>query len=222
MSIAFFDMDGTIIGGDTNDISIGEFVNRGIARESILTSLNNFERQFYEGTLNVSEFLKFAVKPLIGMDRDSLYKVLHDIVKTSIMPLVYPGAKRAIRFHNDRNDTVVIVTSTMDYLAEHIAEQLNIKYVIASPMEKKDGVLTGEICGIPAFQKDKVTRINMFLKEHDLTLEDSYGYGDTVNDVPMLMMCTHRYAVNPNKVLLESDSIKELTVVDWKKIGIRV
>lgn len=217
MSIAFFDMDGTIIGGDTNDISIGEFVKRGIASESVLTSLNDFERQFYEGTLNVSEFLKFAVKPLVGMDRDSLYKVLHDIVKTSIMPLVYPGAKRAIRFHNDRNDTVVIVTSTMDYLAEHIAEQLNIKYVIASPMEKKDGVLTGEICGIPAFQKDKVTRINMFLKEHDLTLEGSYGYGDTVNDVPMLMMCTHRYAVNPNRILLESDLIKELTVVDWKK-----
>lgn len=217
MSIAFFDMDGTIIGGDTNDISIGEFVKRGITSESILTSLNDFERQFYEGTLNVSEFLKFAVKPLVGMDRDTLYKVLHDIVKTSIMPLVYPGAKRAIRFHNDRNDTVVIVTSTMDYLAEHIAEQLNIKYVIASPMEKKDGVLTGEICGIPAFQKDKVTRINMFLKEHDLTLEGSYGYGDTVNDVPMLMMCTHRYAVNPNRILLESDLIKELTVVDWKK-----
>lgn len=53
------------------------------------------------------------------------------------MPVVYPGAKRAIKFHNDRNDTVVIVTSTMDYLAEHIAEQLNINYVIASPMDKK-------------------------------------------------------------------------------------
>jgi len=84
-------------------------------------------------------------------------------------------------------------------------------------MEKKDGVLTGEISGIPAFQKDKVTRINMFLKEHSLSLEDSYGYGDTVNDVPMIMMCSHRFAVNPNKVLLESEAIKEMTVLDWKK-----
>lgn len=217
MSIAFFDMDGTIVGGDTNDISIGEFVKRGIARPNIIKSLEDYERQFYEGTLNVRDFLKFAVKPLVGMDKETLYKVLHDIVKTSIMPVVYPGAKRAIKFHNDRNDTVVIVTSTMDYLAEHIAEQLNIRYVIASPMEKKDGVLTGEISGIPAFQKDKVTRINMFLKEHELTLDDSYAYGDTVNDVPMLMMCTHRYAVNPNRILLESESIKEMTVVDWKK-----
>lgn len=217
MSVAFFDMDGTIIGGDTNDISIAEFVKRGIANENILSSLEDFERQFYEGTLKVCDFLKFAVKPLVGMDKDKLYKVLHDIVKNSIMPVVYPGAKRAIKFHNDRNDTVVIVTSTMDYLAEHIAEQLNIKYVIASPMEKKDGVLTGEISGIPAFQKDKVTRINMFLKEHSLSLEDSYGYGDTVNDVPMIMMCSHRFAVNPNKVLLESEAIKEMTVLDWKK-----
>ena len=205
MSVAFFDMDGTIIGGDTNDISIAEFVKRGIANENILSSLEDFERQFYEGTLKVCDFLRFAVKPLV------------DIVKNSIMPVVYPGAKRAIKFHNDRNDTVVIVTSTMDYLAEHIAEQLNIKYVIASPMEKKDGVLTGEISGIPAFQKDKVTRINMFLKEHSLSLEDSYGYGDTVNDVPMIMMCSHRFAVNPNKVLLESEAIKEMTVLDWKK-----
>ncbi len=217
MSVAFFDMDGTIVGGDTNDISIGEFVKRGIADKSIISALNSFEQQFYEGTLNVSDFLKFAVKPLVGMNKDKLYKILHDIVKTTIIPVVYPGAKRAIKFHNDRHDTVVIVTSTMDYLAEHIAEQLDIKYVIASPMEKKDGVLTGEICGIPAFQKDKVTRINMFLKEHNLSLEDSYGYGDTVNDVPMLMMCDHRFAVNPNKILLESDDIKAMTVVDWKK-----
>lgn len=85
----------------------------------------------------ICDFLRFAVKPLVGMDKDKLYKVLHDIVKNSIMPVVYPGAKRAIKFHNDRNDTVVIVTSTMDYLAEHIAEQLNINYVIASPMDKK-------------------------------------------------------------------------------------
>lgn len=150
------------------------------------------------------------------MDKDKLYKVLHDIVKNSIMPVVYPGAKRAIKFHNDRNDTVVIVTSTMDYLAEHIAEQLNIKYVIASPMEKKmEYSLVRSVVFLP-FKRQSYQDQHV-LKEHSLSLEDSYGYGDTVNDVPMIMMCSHRFAVNPNKVLLESEAIKEMTVLDWKK-----
>lgn len=217
MGIAFFDMDGTIVGGDTNDISIGEFVKLNLAPKSIIDKLNRYEEAFYEGKLDINEFVKFACTPLLNLNKDELYNTLHKVVRDSIIPVVFKGAKERIKFHNDRGDTIVIVTSTMDYLVEHVAEQLNIKYFIAAPMEKVNGVITGRQCGLVPYQKDKVVRIKEFIKEHNLSLEETYGYGDSINDIPMLEMCEHRFAVNPNANLLEHPFIKECQIVDWSK-----
>ena len=217
MSLAFFDMDGTIIGGDTNDISFDAFLKLGIIDDTVIKKLNAYEDQFYKGELNVDEFVQFAASQLTRFNKDELYKLLDEVVAKYIIPVVKPGAKRAIDFHNKRGDVVVIVTSTMDYLVEHIARQLNIKYFIASPMEKVNGALTGRQAGMPAYKEGKVTKIKEFIKEHNLSLEDSYGYGDTINDLPMLMICEHKYAVDPNKKLLQEPLIKELEIVDWTK-----
>lgn len=217
MGVAFFDMDGTIVGGDTNDLSIGHFVKLGLADESIIKSLKIYGQMFFQGTLDINEFVKFAVKPLVGMPKDKLNEILSSTVRYKIIPVVKPGALRQIDFHNKRGDRIVIVTSTMDYLVEHVAKQLNISDYIAAPMEKIDGVLSGAQCGIVPFQQDKVTRINTFLKDNNLSLEDSYAYGDTINDLPMINMCQHKFAVDPNEVLLKSEDIKELEIVDWTK-----
>ena len=67
------------------------------------------------------------------------------------------------------------------------------------------------------YQVDKVKRINEIINKEGLSLEDSYAYGDTINDLPMLMMCSHRFAVDPNEKLLNHPAIKSLEIVDWTK-----
>ena len=120
-------------------------------------------------------------------------------------------------FHKKRGDRIFIVTSTCDYIVEHVASLLGISDYIAAPMEKVDGRLTGKQCGIVPYQEDKVKRINEILKKDNLSLEDSYAYGDSINDLPMLMMCTHRFAVDPNEKLLNHPDLKALKVVNWKE-----
>ena len=159
--------------------------------------------------------VKFAVKPVMNMSDAERNRILSRIVHDDIIPRVKPGALDKIRFHKDRNDRLVIVTSTVDYLVKHIAKELGFTDYIAAPMEIIDGKLTGNTCGLVPYQEGKVTRIKNFLKENQLTLDDSYAYGDSINDLPMLQICEHKFAIDPNEVLLKHPQFKELKVEHW-------
>ena len=215
MSLALFDMDGTIIDGDTNDISFHQYLGQGLIYKSVIDKLNYFEDLFYKGVLDINEFVRFAVTPLLNFTKEKRDLVLDNIVKNNIYPKVRLDALKQIKFHKDRGDTVVIVTSTMDYLVEVVASYLKVEYYLGAPMEQQDGRLTGKQAGIVPFQQDKITCVKEFAMQHHLSLEGAYGYGDSVNDIPMLSICEHKFAVNPNQKLLEHEFIKECTVLNW-------
>lgn len=215
MSLALFDMDGTIIDGDTNDISFNQYLAQGLIDKSVIDKLNYFEDLFYKGVLDINEFVRFAVTPLLNFTKEKRDLVLDNIVKNNIYPKVRLDALKQIKFHKDRGDTVVIVTSTMDYLVEVVARYLKVEYYLGAPMEQQGGRLTGKQAGIVPFQQDKITCVKEFAMQHHLSLEGMYGYGDSVNDIPMLSICEHKFAVNPNQKLLEHEFIKECTVLNW-------
>lgn len=215
MSLALFDMDGTIIDGDTNDISFNQYLAQGLIDKSVIDKLNYFEDLFYKGVLDINEFVRFAVTPLLNFSKDKRDLVLDNIVKNFIYPKVRLDALKQIKFHQDRGDTVVIVTSTMDYLVEVVARYLKVEYYLGAPMEQQDGRLTGKQAGIVPFQQDKITCVKEFAMRHHLSLEGMYGYGDSVNDILMLSICEHKFAVNPNQKLLEHEFIKECRVLNW-------
>ena len=215
MSLALFDMDGTIIDGDTNDISFNQYLAQGLIDKSVIDKLNYFEDLFYKGVLDINEFVRFAVTPLLNFTKEKRDLVLDNIVKNNIYPKVRLDALKQIKFHKDRGDTVVIVTSTMDYLVEVVASYLKVEYYLGAPMEQRGGRLTGKQAGIVPFQQDKITCVKEFAMQHHLSLEGAYGYGDSVNDIPMLSICEHKFAVNPNQKLLEHEFIKECTVLNW-------
>lgn len=215
MSLALFDMDGTIIDGDTNDISFNQYLAQGLIDKSVIDKLNYFEDLFYKGVLDINEFVRFAVTPLLNFTKEKRDLVLDNIVKNFIYPKVRLDALKQIKFHKDRGDTVVIVTSTMDYLVEVVASYLKVEYYLGAPMEQQGGRLTGKQAGLVPFQQDKITCVKEFAMRHHLSLEGMYGYGDSVNDIPMLSICEHKFAVNPNQKLLEHEFIKECTVLNW-------
>lgn len=210
-------MDGTIINGDTNDLCFNEFLKLGLVDRPVIEKLNSLEQEFYKGTLDIRAFYDFAITPLMHLKMQEVDSIIHRIVKDTIIPHTMPGAVKAIKFHKDRGDIIVIVTSTMDYVVKHIASILGFDHFIAGNVVIRDNHLTHQIDGIIPFQKDKVVRIMEFAKKHSLSLEESYGYGDSINDLPMLSVCTHKFAVNPNRVLLEHEAIKELEIVSWKE-----
>lgn len=215
MAFAFFDMDGTIIDGDSNDITYYELNKIKLVDDCFIQKLNNYEDMFYKGILDINEFVEFATTPFIKYSMDELDEILGSIVRRCIVPKIKKGARDRIDYHNENNDRVIIVTATNDYLVKHVAKALGIDDFIASSMEVKNNHLTGKkLCEVP-FKQGKERRIREYLKNEDYSLKGSFGYGDSVNDIEMLLMCEHGYLVDPNENMLKDPRVKDMKVVSF-------
>lgn len=215
MSCAFFDMDGTLVNGDTNDLFFKHLLNIKLVDHTFLDPMHEFHLRYYEGKLRIEDFIAYAIKPLIGKSVEEVNEIVKPCVYDSILKHIRKGALQAIDFHRKRGDKLIIVSATVDYIIKPVADALNIDFAIAAPTERIDGKITGNLSGTVPYQDGKRQRIMQFLKENNLSLDDAYAYGDSVNDIEMFKLCAHRYAVNPTKELQESAYFKELESLNW-------
>ena len=92
----------------------------------------------------------------------------------------------------------MIITATNRFVTAPIAARLGVETLIATECEMENGRYTGRSTDVPCFREGKVTRLNRWLDETGYTLDDSYFYSDSMNDLPLLEQVTHAVAVDPD------------------------
>ena len=110
-------------------------------------------------------------------------------------------ARDLIRHHEERGDTLLIITATNGFVTYPVADRLGIAHIIAPHPEVIDGKYTGKTVGIPSFQEGKVTRLNDWLAAHGESLEGAWFYSDSHNDLPLLEKVANPVAVDPDPKL---------------------
>ncbi|WP_373082784.1 HAD family hydrolase [Zhongshania sp.] len=204
MALAIFDLDNTLLGGDS-DHAWGEFlVNEGIVDGNEFKQQNDeFYRQYQQGNLDIQAYLRFSLAPLSRYSAAEL-NVLHDtFMRKYIAPLRLPKADALIQQHREAGDFLMIITATNSFVTGPIAAALGINTLLASEGEIIDGRYTGKPSGIPCFQEGKVTRLNSWLKDNKQSLDGSYFYSDSHNDIPLLNVVAKPVAVDPDDKLRE-------------------
>lgn len=202
MALAAFDLDNTLLAGDS-DYLWGQFLcEQGVVDAETYRRKN---RQFYEqykrGDLNIDECLAFQLEPLARHDMDALLQWRDTFLTRGIDPIILPAGRRLIERHRNRGDDVVIITATNRFITAPIAERLGITDLLATEPELRDGRYTGRAQGVPCFQAGKVTRLNMWLREREQSLDGSWFYSDSQNDLPLLEAVDHPVAVDPDEIL---------------------
>ncbi len=202
MSLAIFDLDNTLIGGDS-DVLWGEFLGEhGIVDAE---AHNRAHQQFYQdylgGTLNIDDFLRFQLEVLTRHDRDTLERLRQGFMEEKIEPVMLPKAQALLRKHREQGDSLLIITATNRFVTEPIARRLGVEQLIASEPEMVDGRYTGRVTGAPAYAEGKVTRLHQWLDSRGEDLQGSWFYSDSRNDLPLLLEVSHPVAVDPDEVL---------------------
>ena len=217
MSLAIFDLDNTLIGGDS-DHAWGEFLcEQGIVDAEEYRRANDyFYEQYKNGGLDIYEFLRFALKPLATLAPEQLNTLHLQFMQEKIEPILLPKAEELLAKHREQGDFLLIITATNHFVTSPIAERLGVDAIIATDPEQVDGRYTGEVSGTPCFQDGKVTRLNKWLEAQDFSLEGSYFYSDSHNDLPLLELVTHPVAVNPDEILEEHACNKLWPVLDLR------
>ncbi|WP_420554612.1 HAD family hydrolase [Neptuniibacter marinus] len=202
MSLAIFDLDNTLLGGDS-DHAWGEFLcGKGIVDSDEYRRANDyFYDQYKNGGLDIYEFLDFALRPLATLHKEKLNTLHQQFMAEKIEPIILPKALELLKNHRERGDYLLIITATNHFVTSPIANRLGVDAIIATDPEMIDGNYTGKVTGIPCFQEGKVTRLNDWLSANPYTLEDSYFYSDSHNDLPLLQLVTNPIAVNPDETL---------------------
>jgi HAD superfamily hydrolase (TIGR01490 family) len=199
MALALFDLDNTLLDGDSDYLWGCFLAERGIVdAEGYAAANQRFYDQYVQGVLDIEEFLRFQLKPLAVHRRDQLEAWREEYLAAKIEPVVSMRARELVEQHRSRGDTLVVITATNRFITEPIAERFGIAHLIATEPELVRGEYTGNVSGIPCFREGKVARLNSWLESHDATLADSWFYSDSHNDLPLLERVSHPVAVDPD------------------------
>ncbi|ANB02382.1 HAD family phosphatase [Ectothiorhodospira sp. BSL-9] len=218
MSLALFDLDNTLLAGDS-DHEWGQFlVDLGIVDRSEYEELNHrFYEQYKAGTLDILEFCRFSFAPLAAHPLDQLQGWREQFIHERIKPMIAPGAEHLLTEHREAGDELVIITATNRFVTEPIARLLGVEHLLATEPHFEDGRYTGELKGVPCFQGGKVTRLEQWLNSQPgRALDGSWFYSDSHNDLPLLERVAYPVAVDPDEILADTARAR-----GWKQISLR-
>lgn len=217
MALAIFDLDNTLLGGDS-DYLWGEFlVENNVVDGGFYQQKNqDFYDQYLAGTMDIFEFLAFQLKPLADNSLENLVQWREQYLQEKIDPIILQAGRELIQHHQQQGDETLIITATNSFITAPIAEKLGIPNLIATEPEMVDGLYTGNVAGTPSYQAGKVTRLNQWLDGHHLNLEGSYFYSDSHNDIPLLELVDHPVAVDAD-ANLQAVATKQ----GWQVISLR-
>jgi len=217
VSLAIFDLDNTLIAGDS-DYLWGQFlVERGIVDAQEYETANaRFYEDYKQGCLDIARFLAFALAPLARHEPSALYRWREEFVEAKIGPILLPAARALVEKHRAAGDLPMIVTATNRFVTEPIARLYGIEHLIATTPEFRDGRYTGRFEGTPCFQAGKVARLEEWLAETGRDWAGSWFYSDSHNDLPLLERVEHPVAVDPDPNLARHAQER-----GWPVIGLR-
>ena len=202
MRLAIFDLDNTLLAGDS-DHSWGEFLaQKGIVDSHTYQQANDrFYQQYSDGNLDIFEFLEFALKPLAQNSKADLEQWHQQFMQDVITPIMLPKAQDLLEQHRNNGDYLLIITATNLFVTKPIAQALGVNHILATNPQIHNGQYTGKVDGIPCFQEGKVERLKQWLRENNFSLADSYFYSDSHNDLPLLELVDNPVAVDADEKL---------------------
>lgn len=204
MALALFDLDNTLISGDSDHAWGLYLAEIGIVdAQQHEAAQDRFYQEYVNGTLNINEFLEFQLTPLKENTLDDLNAWRKDFIEKKIVPLIHDDKIALVQQHRDAGDKLVIITATNSFITSPIAELFDIKTLIATEPEQSPQGFTGKVLGSPCFQKGKITKLNQWLTDSNETMKDSCFYSDSYNDLPLLLEVDNPVCVSPDDKLAE-------------------
>jgi HAD superfamily hydrolase (TIGR01490 family) len=200
--LALFDLDNTLLGGDS-DHAWGDYLcKRGIVDASVYQARNDaFYADYLAGQLDVKAYQDFCQELLGRSEMAQLAEWHREFMSDCIEPMILAKGEALLAEHHKAGDRVVIITATNRFITAPIAARLGVETLLATECEMIDGRYTGRTTDVPCFKEGKVIRLNRWLAETGLSLAGSSFYSDSINDLPLLEQVASPCAVDPDPTL---------------------
>jgi len=204
--LALFDLDHTLIPIDS-DHSWGEFTTTlgWVNPEEFKRQNDAFYAQYKNETLDIDAYVRFSTAAFCQQGAEKSLAAHAQYMSQVIQNLIQPQALNLVRQHQAAGDDTIIVTATNEFVTRPIAKAFGVDELIAVDLERdatpgSDGWFTSTIRGVPSFREGKVARVEAWLAERGLRLDQVHStfYSDSINDLPLLEKVNVPVATNPD------------------------
>ena len=217
MALAMFDLDKTLIAGDS-DFLWGEFMAEiGLVDAKSYQQQNQyFFDEYAKGNLNINAYLEFCLRPLTKHSIKTLNNLHKQFFNKKIAPIMLPKAQKVVEAHKKKGDTVLVITATNDFISTPIAAKYGINHVIASELVIKNNKYSGKIKGEPCYKEGKVNNLKKWLKHTNLNMKNASFYSDSCNDLALLELVAKPFVVNGDAILTKIAHKRGWHTFDWR------
>jgi HAD superfamily hydrolase (TIGR01490 family) len=220
MNLAIFDLDNTLLDGDS-DYNWGIYlVKKGyLDEEEYKVKNQKFFEEYQHGKLDIFAFAEFQFQFLKNNTRKFLNDVRSDYIDEIIKPMVLKKAVDLVSQHKEAGDSLLIITATNSFITKPIGELFGIENLIGTDPEEHLGEFTGKVKGTPSFKEGKVTRLFDWLDARDFKLTDfekTFFYSDSHNDLALHEVVNNPVVVTGDKILLEKAKEKNWPTLNLK------
>lgn len=219
MTLALFDLDNTLLGGDS-DHAWGQFiVTKGLVDEESYAAENDrFYQDYVRGELDAVAYQLFSMKPLAGRSLAFMAELHKEFMAEYIEPMWLPQAFELIERHRQNGHDLVVITATNRFVVEPIVKHFGVANLICSEPEIIDNQYTGNLLDEPCMGQGKVSKLTRWMEANadGKDLQDAYFYSDSHNDLPLLNLVENPVAVDPDDKLRKTSQEK-----GWPVISLR-
>ncbi|HDZ5065696.1 TPA: HAD family phosphatase [Campylobacter jejuni] len=212
MKLVLFDLDDTLIQGDSAKLWLEFCIQKGFLPKEYLEKIIFYQKQYHEKKLNMDEFMTFFLQSVKDKNEDEISFLIDEFIKIYIKP--YKKAKELIAKYQDQR--CIIISATAEFLVKKIASFLGVKESIAIKCECVDGKFSGKAYGIYSFKEGKVLRLKEYLgKDYEKWMKDSYFFSDSINDLPLLESVSQAFVCNGDERILKIAKERKYEILNF-------
>ena len=205
MALALFDLDETLIAGDSASLWLaymvaeagsGQHDRRGAGDDVPLPSGQDGHAPVH------------GLHPATAGRQDAPVArlALHPLCRAGTARSYLSGGLARIEWHRQRGDELVLISASGEHLVAPMAQMLGMDHCVAILLDEEAGMLTGQTRGTLSFREGKVARINQLFAASANPWRESHGYSDSHNDLPLLQAVTHPTRSTRRPVCVRSPS----------------
>jgi HAD superfamily hydrolase (TIGR01490 family) len=213
----FFDVDGTIIDGQTQKLMISYFYQKKKINFTFLLKIYFWFLLYKIGLVSSGiSLMKGGYKLVEGIKLKEFKNFMLDLFEKKTKSRIYPQAIERINFHKKKGHEIVLISKSCKILIDIIKDYLNASLSIATELEVKNGILTGKIEGPIIHREEKLKIVKKLTPIKNWNLKESYAYGDHYSDLPLLKAVGHACVVNPDRKLKKEAERNNWSIFYWR------
>jgi len=211
MRLALFDLDHTLLSGDSDVLWCNFLLDRGLLDEDFRVRNRHMAAAYTAGSVTPADYCNFYASTLAGHGANYWQPLRERFLHEVIRPRIPADARALLQQHRDAGHTLVLTTATNRVISALTAADLGVDHHLATEVEVIEGLFTGHTQGTLNMRTGKVERLRAWLQgqgQVETVLKQATFYTDSINDLPLLSVVRRPVVVDPDP-RLESAALRK-------------